>query len=102
MTSVKCTFMGYSSESKDYILYDPITKKIIISRDVKSLENQSWDDSVVVSSSFPRKVLSVDEEEDDISDEPDDGATINIDNCRQKKKGKQHLACLVTSPSTSR
>ena len=102
MTSVKCIFMGYSSESEAYRLYDLITKKIIISRDVKSLENQSWDDSVVVSSSFPRKVLSIDEEEHDISDELDDGATINIDNCGQKKKGKKNLKYLVTSPSTSR
>lgn len=31
---VKCIFIGYSSKSKAYSLYDPIDKKIIISRDV--------------------------------------------------------------------
>ena len=36
---VKCIFIGYSSESKAYRLYDPITKKIIISRDVEFIEN---------------------------------------------------------------
>jgi hypothetical protein len=32
--SHKCMFMGYDLESKAYRLYDPIRKKIIISRDV--------------------------------------------------------------------
>ena len=36
---VKCIFIGYSLESKAYTLYDPITKKIIISRDVEFLKN---------------------------------------------------------------
>ena len=40
---VKCIFTGYKSESKAYRLYDPIDKKIIISRDVEFLENKSWD-----------------------------------------------------------
>ena len=43
---VKYIFTGYSSESKANRLYDPINKKIIISRDVQFLENQSWDGSV--------------------------------------------------------
>ena len=53
---VKCIFTGYSSESKAYRLYDPINKKIIISRDVEFLENQSWDGSVDESSSTSSKV----------------------------------------------
>ena len=40
---VKCIFIGYNLESKAYRLYDLINKKIIISRDVEFLENQSWD-----------------------------------------------------------
>ena len=32
--AVKCTFVGYSSESKGYHLYHPQTKRILISRDV--------------------------------------------------------------------
>ena len=39
---VKCIFIGYSSESKEYRLYDPLNKKMILSRDVEFLENQSW------------------------------------------------------------
>ena len=30
----KCIFLGYSDESKTYKLYNPSTKKVIISRDV--------------------------------------------------------------------
>ncbi|MCO5556773.1 hypothetical protein L7F22_010325 [Adiantum nelumboides] len=32
--SQKCIFLGYSEESKSYRLYNPTTKKIVISRDV--------------------------------------------------------------------
>jgi hypothetical protein len=43
--SEKCIFIGYSEISKAYRLYNPITKKLILSRDVKFLENQFWNDS---------------------------------------------------------
>lgn len=31
---LKCIFVGYSVESKAYRFYDPLAKKIIVSRDV--------------------------------------------------------------------
>lgn len=40
---VKCVFLGVSKESKAYRLFNPITKKIIISRDVVFDEESSWD-----------------------------------------------------------
>jgi hypothetical protein len=43
--SEKCIFTGYSETSKAYRLYNPITKKLILNRDVKFLENQFWNDS---------------------------------------------------------
>jgi hypothetical protein len=43
--SEKCIFTGYSETSKAYRLYNPITKKLILSRDVQFLENQLWNDS---------------------------------------------------------
>jgi hypothetical protein len=43
--SEKCIFTGYSETSKAYRLYNPITKKLILSRDVKFMENQFWNDS---------------------------------------------------------
>jgi hypothetical protein len=38
--SDKCIFTGYNETSKSYRLYNPISKKLILSRDVKFLENQ--------------------------------------------------------------
>jgi hypothetical protein len=43
--SEKCIFTGYSETSKSYRIYNPITKKLILSKDVKFLENQFWNDS---------------------------------------------------------
>lgn len=41
--SVKCVMMGLSKESKAYRLYNPETKKIIVSRDVQFDENKKWE-----------------------------------------------------------
>lgn len=40
--STICILLGFSEESKGYRLYDPKTKKIIISRDVVFEETKSW------------------------------------------------------------
>ena len=39
-------FFGYSEESKAYKLYDPVAKKVIVSRDVQFVENEAWDGSI--------------------------------------------------------
>ncbi|KAG6385388.1 hypothetical protein SASPL_154223 [Salvia splendens] len=41
--SVKCIFIGYSSQSKAYKLYIPLSGKVIISRDVVFHEDAGWD-----------------------------------------------------------
>ena len=41
--SVRCLFLGVSEESKAYRLYDPISQKIIISRDVVFEKDNNWD-----------------------------------------------------------
>jgi hypothetical protein len=41
--SIPCVLLGLSEESKAYRLYDPIEKKIVISRDVVFEEEKSWD-----------------------------------------------------------
>ncbi|KAL5759339.1 hypothetical protein ACOSQ2_018177 [Xanthoceras sorbifolium] len=38
----KCIFLGVSDQSKAYKLYNPITKKIVISRDVVFDEERTW------------------------------------------------------------
>ena len=40
--SVKCILLGFSNESKGYKMYDPIEKKLHISRDVVFEEDKQW------------------------------------------------------------
>ena len=42
--SEKCIFIGYSERSKAYKLYNPVTKKMVISRDVRFDENSSFEE----------------------------------------------------------
>ena len=55
----KCIFVGYSEESKAYKLYNPTTKKVIISRDVQFVEDEAWDGSIEktvnISASIPQE-----------------------------------------------
>jgi hypothetical protein len=41
--SSKCVLFGVSEKTKGYRMYNPITKKIVISRDVIFEENKVWD-----------------------------------------------------------
>ncbi|XP_074318153.1 uncharacterized protein LOC141654945 [Silene latifolia] len=41
--SKKCVFLGVSDESKAWRLYEPISKKVIISKDVVFEEDKTWD-----------------------------------------------------------
>ena len=41
--SEKCTFISYCSDSKAYKLYNPITGKVVVSRNVVFNENASWE-----------------------------------------------------------
>lgn len=40
--STKCVFLGISEESNAYRLYNPITKKVIVSRDVVFSDIEKW------------------------------------------------------------
>ena len=42
--SERCIFTGYSEQHKAYKLYNPVTKKIVVRRDVKFLEDKWWSD----------------------------------------------------------
>lgn len=42
----KCVFIGYCDESKAYKLYNPSTKKLIVSRDVQFIEDEASDGSL--------------------------------------------------------
>ena len=40
--SEKCVFIGYCNETKGYKLYNPITRTVIVSRNVIFSEGDSW------------------------------------------------------------
>ena len=39
-----CIFTGYSEQHKAYKLYNPVTKQLVVSRDVKFIEDKCWSD----------------------------------------------------------
>ena len=43
--SERCIFTGYSEQHKAYKLYNLVTKKVVVSRDVKFIEDKCWSDS---------------------------------------------------------
>ena len=42
----KCIFVDYLEDTKVYKMYDLVARKVIISRDVQFVENESWDGTV--------------------------------------------------------
>lgn len=40
--SIKCILLGTSEESKAYRMYDPVSKKVLVSRDVVFVESEGW------------------------------------------------------------
>ena len=76
----KCIFVSYSEDTKAYKLYDPVTRKVIISQDVQFVENESWDGTVDINV----KIMS------------------NVDNDDMKEEVIQipHLSQLVAASST--
>ncbi|KAM1578272.1 hypothetical protein ACFX1Z_039846 [Malus domestica] len=75
-TSTKCIFLGYGTCEKGYRLYDPISKKIIVSRDVIVNENACWDwesqSEKIISVSIPGKKLCEHNVEGNSSDKSDE------------------------------
>jgi len=44
--SEKCIFLGYNDQSKEYKLYNQVTKKVIINRDVEFKEDEACNESI--------------------------------------------------------
>ena len=57
----KCVFIGYNVESKAYKLFDPVTGKLVISRNVTFCEDAAWNWSENANSTH-RSILEDDEE----------------------------------------
>lgn len=41
--SITCVLLGVSDESKGYRLFDPVAKRVVVSRDVIFEEEKQWD-----------------------------------------------------------
>lgn len=46
--SFACVFLGVSDESKGYRLFDPKTKRVVVSKDVVFEEEKSWDWALIL------------------------------------------------------
>lgn len=57
--SIPCIFVGYSLEAKAYRLYDPVTRKMNISRDVVFMEDQVRNNEVDLTNNFPNLVVGI-------------------------------------------
>nr|KYP63615.1 Retrovirus-related Pol polyprotein from transposon TNT 1-94 [Cajanus cajan] len=85
--SLKCVLLGISDESKAYRLYDPISQRIIISRDVVFAENEAWEWNNHESTTICElewedddKVVSEESPVEDVADaQPEESLTINQD-----------------------
>ncbi|CAJ2654342.1 unnamed protein product [Trifolium pratense] len=75
--SIKCIHLGVSEESKAYKLYDPIAKKIIISRDVIFEESKGWNWNKASTSNGGEQIS---ENEADIEVENNDTDALNDEN----------------------
>ncbi|GJY66091.1 retrovirus-related pol polyprotein from transposon TNT 1-94 [Tanacetum coccineum] len=60
--SKKHVFVGYDKQSKGYKLYNPVTRKVVVSRDVEFEEEGSWDWSIEENERYDF-VPMIDEEE---------------------------------------
>lgn len=85
----RCIFLGYSETSKAYKLYNHVTKKFIISIDVKLQEDKSWNDKLV-ESYVP--IIHADEEED-LSKQKNPSTRLQVPNTsrqvEQSSKGEK-------------
>lgn len=82
--SIKCMLLGVSEESKAYKLYDPIKKKIWISKDVKFQEDAVWDwgeakTSITLDTSELNPLEESSQEDDEIIQNSNDTTTTTSD-----------------------
>lgn len=57
--SISCIFVGYSLVAKAYRLYNPVTGKRFISRDVVFMENQLRSNGVGLTNNVPNLIVEV-------------------------------------------
>jgi len=96
--SKKYIFIGYDEKTKGYMLLDPISKKVMVSRDVRVDEASKWDwnnstevgeSSVIAPTSIPTNSETTDDE-----DEPQQPKMRSLQDLYDLTN-EVHLVCLV-------
>ncbi|KAJ9537516.1 hypothetical protein OSB04_030249 [Centaurea solstitialis] len=77
--SIKCVFVGLSEESKAYKMFNPVTRRVIISRDVKFEEDQSWDRGRSSDEENEDMLVCDENIEDEAEKEPNPNAEVSVD-----------------------
>ncbi|GKD75351.1 retrovirus-related pol polyprotein from transposon TNT 1-94 [Tanacetum coccineum] len=67
--SKKHVFVGYDKQSKGYKLYNPVTRKVVVSRDVEFEEEGSWDWSIEENERYDFLPMTDEEETGESGDE---------------------------------
>lgn len=67
--SEKHVFVGYDKHSKGYKLYNPITRKVVVSRDVEFDEEETWDWSIKENERYDFLPMTDEEETGESSEE---------------------------------
>ncbi|GJW27412.1 retrovirus-related pol polyprotein from transposon TNT 1-94 [Tanacetum coccineum] len=67
--SKKHVFVGYDKQSKGYKLYNPVTRKVVVSRDVEFEEEESWDWSIEENERYDFLPMTDEEETGESGDE---------------------------------
>lgn len=97
--SVTCVLLGVSEESKAYRLYNPIDRKIIVSRDVKFEEDGCWNWGEEFRSSIQSELdwndnesdTEVDNDQVEEIEEDEEGSTQQDEVTRQEEASEQQL-----------
>lgn len=99
--SHRCILLGVSDESKAYRLYNPVTKKIITSRDVVFDENSKWDWNLRGTES---NVLAWGDDSVDVDIEGEDTETETEDLVDETvtAEGETVIAAEIAEPETTR
>jgi len=69
-TSIKCVLIGYSEQSKAYRLMEPVSQKLIISRDViiNEMRKWNWDQNVECQSDIQPPLVEMNLNSDSVHD----------------------------------
>ncbi|RDX67589.1 hypothetical protein CR513_53513, partial [Mucuna pruriens] len=92
MKTRQCIFIGYGHDEYGYMMYDPVEKKLVRSRDVQFIKDQTIEDIYKVKKSTPKKdnsLSKIDPVQMPIHDL--DTTNNNIQNGEQHNYGGQQL-----------